>query len=267
MDYFFFSDVHGEYYDLMTALKESGYVGAAHQKLVSLGDNFDRGAYSKEMLIWLTDNMADEKLISVKGNHDCNLQALMSGHHKWNNKVDIYNGVLKTLGSFANKNFDETKFYTQPEIDQIFAEFSADIKMRLTFLFKESVWGIRNKDFFGVHGWIPNTKFMSRWEDAVWANTESIVAHPQWYLPANDNHVRFIVGHWYAGFLRQVEDKFYPNEHVSYVSGQPYFSRGGRIIALDGCVNVFHHVNIFVVHVDDNDTQNYFRLINDYNLD
>lgn len=249
MEYFFFSDIHGEFDDLMKALKESGFTGGDKQMLVSLGDNFDRGPKSKELLYWLSDQLIDEKLLSVRGNHDCNLNTLLTGKRAYDNKVDTYNGVLETLSSFADTPL-ECRDYTPIEIQSIIASISGETKMRFQFLFKESSWAVRNKNYIGVHGWFPGRAGLKTWEDAVWAKTDAIVAHPQWYLPHNPN-IKVIIGHWYTGYLKQIEDAMFPQDHVVFVPGKPFFSRTGRIIGLDGATNVFHHVNVFRIQVDD----------------
>lgn len=260
MEYFFFSDVHGEFDDLMTDLNKSGWTGADGQMLVDLGDNFDRGPKSKELLYWLSDQMVDEKLLSVKGNHDCDLESLIAGKRPYDNKVDTYNGELETLSSFCGYTL-ENRDYTSIEMQSIIAAIPGAIKMRLQFLFKGSSWGVRNKSYIGVHGWFPGRGGMKTWNDAVWAKTNAIVAHPQWYLPKDPN-LKVIIGHWYGGYLRQIEDTMFPSEHIIYVPGQPFFSRTGRIIGLDGAVNIFHHVNVLKIQTDDK-----FLLFNEEKID
>ena len=65
--YFVFSDVHGEYKALQDALNEAGYDRHnPNHKLISCGDNFDRGPESAKVYRFLRDN----KAICIRGNHD-----------------------------------------------------------------------------------------------------------------------------------------------------------------------------------------------------
>ena len=98
--YFVFSDVHGEYNALIKSLEEAGYErGNPKHKLVSLGDNFDRGPDSRKIYSFLTQNHA----ICVKGNHDVMFQEYlekgMDGEFVLFNI--LHNGLGETIKSFS----------------------------------------------------------------------------------------------------------------------------------------------------------------------
>lgn len=98
--YFVFSDVHGEYDALMESLELAGYnPNDETHKLVSLGDNFDRGPKSKPIFRFLRDS----KAICVKGNHDAMFQEYlekgMDGEFVLFNI--LHNGLAETISSFS----------------------------------------------------------------------------------------------------------------------------------------------------------------------
>ena len=75
MKYFFMSDVHGEYSKMIAALNEAGF-DKEKDVLVSLGDLFDRGSNSLEVLEYV---MSCPNRILIWGNHDLRLKELMYG--------------------------------------------------------------------------------------------------------------------------------------------------------------------------------------------
>ena len=96
MKYFFISDIHGEFNRMAEALRDAGF-NPSKDTIVSLGDPFDRGAQSYEVLQFL---MSCPNRILVWGNHDMRLKKLITGReHIASN--DYHNGVLQTLQSLC----------------------------------------------------------------------------------------------------------------------------------------------------------------------
>ena len=91
MKYFFISDVHGEYDKMISALAVSGF-DMEKDTLISLGDPFDRGPKSKDVLEFI---MACPHHIIVIGNHDWRLKQLLK-KPAYFNQYDIANGVPVT---------------------------------------------------------------------------------------------------------------------------------------------------------------------------
>jgi serine/threonine protein phosphatase 1 len=51
--YFIISDIHGHYNEMITALNNAGFNHNSNHILIVLGDMFDRGNQSKEVLEYL----------------------------------------------------------------------------------------------------------------------------------------------------------------------------------------------------------------------
>ena len=65
MKYFAFGDTHGYYDELMTSLQEAGYqIFNPDHCLIGLGDYFDRGSQSKEILEFL--NTVPRKVLLLR---------------------------------------------------------------------------------------------------------------------------------------------------------------------------------------------------------
>jgi len=100
MKYFVFSDVHGEYNKLISALKEAEYDASNENHcLVSLGDNFDRGEQSAQILEFL---VSSPRIHTLLGNHEVFLLDFMLEKNKEAYNFNyLHNGLSKTLKSLA----------------------------------------------------------------------------------------------------------------------------------------------------------------------
>ena len=107
--FFVISDVHGEFDDMANALQEAGFDrhNSSHV-LVTLGDMFDRGPKSRDIWAYLSDlkhneNRGGAHVISIKGNHDAMFQEYlekgMNGEFVLFNI--LHNGLADTIESFA----------------------------------------------------------------------------------------------------------------------------------------------------------------------
>lgn len=71
MKYFVFSDIHGCYNELIKSLEKSGYdCNNCNHKLVFLGDAFDKNKDDYKTYLFLKNNIKNNKLIWILGNHD-----------------------------------------------------------------------------------------------------------------------------------------------------------------------------------------------------
>lgn len=260
--YFVFSDVHGEYDALMRGLKEAGYDSNNPQhKLVSLGDNFDRGPDSRKIFTYLTQNHA----ICIKGNHDAMFQEYlekgMDGEFVLFNI--LHNGLGETIKSFTR--IKDNQF----DIDTL-------EKARNSFMDRQKVlqW-LQNMPIFyetdtlifvhaGINPDLPDWRLTDE-HYALWDIEDS-----NKYCPNVHNKI-IIFGHHHAFRVREnglsmgqddidIKDvelatNSYDelgNRHRSKVysfgntdENRPYVSNGK--IAIDGCTNLTKKVNILVV--------------------
>ena len=219
MRYLFVSDVHGEY-DKMIASLNAAKFNKDTDTLVCLGDMFDRGAQSREVLEFILDL---PHCIIVWGNHDLRLRDLVYGR-AFANSIDRDNGVLATIKSFIGQDTDfQSKSNSPSTLNVLLNIFKTDercgkIKRKLHEYFDRSIWGLEFKKLIAVHGWIPtdivgvyndipirnywndwrfwSTKDM--WEEATWVNgIEAVI------MDCGPSDKKMLVGHIHAWRVAQ----------------------------------------------------------------
>ncbi len=207
MKYFFISDVHGQYQKMKQALEDAGFHKDT-DTLISLGDLFDRGPASKEVLEFV---MSCPNRILVRGNHDSRLRELLLGHQY--TSADVSNGVLQTLCSFCQSN----SFYS---LHAGLLVFSTDQKYKDTYnllwrYFNELVDAVEFSDLIGTHGWVPRLSDWKaateeEWCEASWANTG------QQIYKGNFPSKNMIVGHWWAWLIAARYEKRYEEDDYQH---------------------------------------------------
>ena len=94
------SDIHSHFTPLKKALDEAGFdPNNENHWLISLGDAFDRGSESKEVLKFL---MNLERKVLIKGNHDILLKDLCEREFPYHH--DKSNGTCRTVIDFGYFN-------------------------------------------------------------------------------------------------------------------------------------------------------------------
>ena len=254
MKYFFVSDVHGQYDRLMTSLKAAQF-DLNKDTIVSLGDPFDRGEQSYEVLQFL---MSCPNRILVWGNHDHRLKRLITGIEAVRS-ADYHNGVLETMQSFCKDN----KNIRNIQLGIHLLKTDSDLEMRYRLLwqyFSECIWGIEFKDMIAVHGWVPGIVYdlnggkyeyilppdwreistAEDWYDASWAHTADRIA--QGLFPDK----KLLIGHWHAWRLRYRSIAEVP-EKINFGVYE-----ANNYIAIDGCSNAADGVvNVYVYETDE----------------
>lgn len=257
--YFVFSDVHGEYNALLEALEEAGYdKNNPKHKLVSCGDNFDRGPDSGKIYRFLKER----KAICVRGNHDDffieYLEKGMDGEFVLFNI--LHNGLGATIKSFTGLNDD---VFNVNNIDQARRHISSDVLKWL----KQMPLYFETSTFVFVHaGFNP---YIRDWKETdehymTWDIQDSHKTIP------NMNKI-CVIGHHHASKVRENgkaegagdydingasystnynPSGGYPVSHKIRAYGnkdenRPYIN--GNKIAIDGMTNLTGKVNVIVV--------------------
>ena len=246
MRYVFVSDIHGRYDKLAKALAEAQFAPET-DTLVCLGDIFDRGDQSWEVLQYI---MGLPNRILIWGNHDFRLRELMLG--KTVGGHDYSNGVLETMHSFC------PELKSMNSIDMIIYLFQTDDRYKTKYellwkYFNECVWAVEWDNLIATHGWVPhirkivNTKMgrvveekmiamngwpgatREQWYNASWAHTEWCIRDK--IFPDKP----LIVGHWHAWRLHCAFNGCdYHNAPFTTFVGE---FDGHKVICIDGCSN------------------------------
>ena len=145
--YFIISDIHGHYNEMIDSLKLNNYDknNNTHHLLV-LGDMFDRGNQSKEVLEYMYKLKLENKVSIVLGNHESFLIEFLDGNYSralFNMK---FNGFAKTLESLSGEKLT---------LEDDLYEVNFKIKEKYIYLYnflKSMPVFIEIKDYIFVHG-------------------------------------------------------------------------------------------------------------------
>ena len=235
MKYYFISDVHGQYDKMMSALEQAHFNKDA-DTIVSVGDPFDRGDKSLDVLKFL---MSCPNRILIWGNHDLRLKELALGKSSY--LYDYHNGVLQTLQSFC-ENYDLSHIEVAFDI----LENNRDTYMLLWQYFDECVFAAEWRELIVTHAWVPSSIYgysadpfwreadASTWIDATWSHTENLFKNGAFPDKA------LLVGHWHSWRLRGDADDL------------STFVFEDKLIAIDGCTNLPRGlVNVYVFETDE----------------
>ena len=251
MRYFFISDVHGNYEKMVAAL-EANHFNKEKDTLVSVGDPFDRGPKSKEVLEYI---MSCPNRILLWGNHDRRLYLLLNRSGYSYNYYDYQNGVLETLISFAgNRNEPIEECLRKLQKNKL-----------LTQYFNECCYAIEFDDLIATHAWLPfitkNCKFRTpkyewqymidpdwrdyspeRWYDALWSNSQNLAqlgVFPEKTL---------LIGHWHAWRFREKFDKVKMIDADENIIDSSTYTIADKLIAIDGCASYDRggQVNVYI---------------------
>lgn len=241
--YVFVSDVHGRFDKLTEALAGVNF-NKDTDTLVVLGDSFDRGDQSLEVLKYI---MSCPNRILIWGNHDFRLRELMLG--KVAGGHDYSNGVLETMHSFCPNHKNISTIDILVHIMQSSSEYEDTYRLLWRY-FSECVWAAEWADLIATHGWLPyERKIIGRkmgkieeevklfsdwrsadrdaWYNASWAHTE-LCCHYECYP-----NKPLIVGHWHAWRLHI----FFNNMPYHTAPFTTCIGADGKLIAIDGCSN------------------------------
>lgn len=234
MKYFVFSDIHGYYDELQRALHEEGYeVFNPDHCLIGVGDYFDRGSQSAELLEFFK---SVPRKILLQGNHDRFLLNVIN--RGFITPYDDVNGVSATLISLTgiDPRTDPNKAPLIPHIlrEKGLVEFITD----MPFYFKTT-------DYFFTHAWLPEyipfeAARCSDWLEAISMDTIRAMTDPNQNLlnTLKNTGRQLVVGHFYTILLRRnIKDDYDEDVHSIW--------RHNGVIALDGCVPLSRKVNIF----------------------
>lgn len=252
MKYFVVSDVHGYFDLLMETLESCGYDKSnPNHCLISLGDLFDRGDKSYEVLQFV-NSIPDKNKILVMGNHeDCLIDCIVREgfkSHDYHNKTDA------TVKEFYEKATGEEPSLAPQKLLNWLRTWEP-YKQYQNSTVNYAVIG----DKIFVHGWIPywirefsqlELTDYTDWYDARWDN-----GMRQWFYGVRIPGYTIFCGHIHTSFgnsryhHKGVEfidpDEDYEDSDVEVKEYfEPFIDDG--IVALDACTAYSGKMNCYV---------------------
>ena len=242
---FVFSDVHGCFDALRQSLKEAGYKSNDPDHiLVSLGDNFDRGAQSANIYKWLKERQC----ICIRGNHESFLlEALESG-------IDgeyvlfnfLRNGLDQTIQSFSHTNFNPT--VKPADIDNAIKYINRNYPDLKKWI-EDMPIVYQTKNYIFVHAGIHPFK---RVEQSVLDTDFCLWDIEYSHYPIDMTQKTVVIGHHHAFRVRakgEAEGYHESDLRLPWTGNidehRPV--RFGNKIAIDPCSNYTNKVNVLVI--------------------
>ena len=184
------ADVHSFYSSLIRALDEAGFFSDPKGKLVLLGDAFDRGEETLELMNFLLKLLREDRLIYIRGNHEDLLEDLVRllSTNSYKYMMDDFNRnrTTDTVISIANMYYDDEadclKYYGKDDWQYMDYEKVMLQPLITVELARESVYYKKLRTYLNYyetehyvfcHGWVPT--------DIVHANNkDKSVYNPNW---------------------------------------------------------------------------------------
>lgn len=239
---FVVSDIHSFFTPFKSALDDAGFnpEDKTHW-LIVLGDAFDRGDESEEVLHFL---MSLERKILVKGNHDTLLEDLCK--RKCPSGYDYHNGTKKTVddlgGATLNNSFDDCCQNTLNKTAR-YRELLVNYFETENYIFVHS-WIPLNHKGFGNYTYIQNWRDADdeEWQEAMWSNP---FYHAQDRL--NETGKTIVFGHWHCSLGHSLESHLQLSEFGKDACWEPYYNKEQGIIGIDRCTSHTGEVNVIVL--------------------
>lgn len=248
MRYFVFSDPHGDFEALITAITDMGYDPSNPQHiLVGCGDYFGRASKEKSdcVNIWnyLNSTHHTNRPVCLRGNHESIILDIVD--RDCLNSTDIYNGEHKTLASFINASEEQMKFDICLQHDAI----KQMNEVGFVDWLKGLPWYFETKNYLFVHGFVPMKYFVNGgdlsafgdydWYRASWSRVPDDISAVD-SLGCKQSKT-LVFGHWRAKDLRRkflllVDD-----------DGEIYVDKGRGLIGLDTTTVISHKVGCIVL--------------------
>lgn len=262
--FFVVSDIHGEYDALTKTLQEAGYNPDNEEHFfVAIGDSFDRGPRSRDIYRFFR-GLPSQRSKFVKGNHDLMFQEYlekgMDGEFVLFNI--LHNGLGATINSFGCLDM-ENLGASISILDDCHSYIQKEYPGLKKFIKDMPLWFETDHTVFVHAGLNPE---LSNWRetDEHYALWDIADAHKK--VPSCDKLIVF--GHYHTDQVaeqakREGDNKVYrlssaatsispgrANFSVRNYGNEDEFSAiylpNARKIAIDGCTNLTHKVNVLV---------------------
>ena len=228
MKLFVCSDIHGYYNEMIVALRNAGFEkNNPEHMLIVLGDCFDRGLQSRQVLKYLE---SIENKVIVKGNHETLL--LEACERGYPSSYDNDNGTTQTICDLGNF-----------EYDMDFQEACERTLKRVKPFIDSMVNYYETEHYVFVHGWISmmdnfRDASQEQWNDATWMCGPDMAMHG-----CNNTGKIIVCGHWNSSYLWHIEKGF--PEFGYGACYDPYFMDDA--IFIDTATAISRRVNVLVL--------------------
>lgn len=236
-------DVHGHFDEWMLSLSRAGFdPNNPQHRIIIVGDLFDRGRQSKQILEFINRDNIKNKIVFVKGNHE----ELIEDAIKRNDFLphDIHNGTMQTF-------YD---LYPDLYLSDYWDLKAIADSSGLTDYLNKCIDFFETDKYIFVHGWIPlnmrngRYKYNPDWRKATkqkWHQARWFSCLKAFQEKLFEPNKTIVCGHWHCSSLWHYDN---PNKYDEFGDKEkfdPYITED--IIALDACTAHSHKVNVVVI--------------------
>lgn len=245
--YFAFSDVHGNFTNLVIALEEAGFeYDNPNHILLGVGDYFDRGHESKEVYEFLVKFQKLDRGFYLMGNHDeffyAYLRGFDEGFYNFEN-----NGMWDTVKSFTGLKGGKENAY-------VLNEYARDLinqKYGVQNWLRGLPMGFTLDNYVFTHAGLKYDLSKDSWVQDTWAKTILFVEN---YFEQGDKI--YVFGHWHTFRLtgqlyKGHKSEKWTNAELDALTSEDFKTfKYKNFIGLDGCTNYSNLVNVLVIETD-----------------
>ncbi len=236
--YFIISDIHGHFNEMIRDLNNSKYnPNNDSHHLIVLGDLFDRGKQSREVLEYMCNLRIKNKVTIIMGNHENFLLEFLDGNYKKLQFNMQRNGFKNTLESLSGKPLT-----FQEDWDEINYIIKSKYINLYNFLTTQNLF-YEIDDYIFVHGGI-------KYNNGNWQNNEQ--RDFTWSRESNLERVPgkiVVAGHERVSQIRypkiDQEQLFLDNPNAFNI-----IRREGKIL-IDSYVEISKRINVLILELED----------------
>lgn len=234
--YYVISDIHGHYDEMIRDLYSRGYDESDNEHhLIVLGDMFDRGTQSKEVLEYLFNLYKNNSASIILGNHDSFLIEFLNGLFYKAEFNMRHNGTKKTLESLVGRSLT---------YDENWEEIRAEINGKYDFL-NDFLHGLplylEIGDYIFVHGGIKynNGDWMNNCQnDFIWSYEIELERVPDKIV---------VAGHHRVATIRYPRSK-YEELFIEHPEAFNILYEEGKIL-IDAFVEISKKINVLLLEL------------------
>ena len=276
MNIYVVSDIHGFYNELHRDLKKAKF-NENNDKLIVLGDMFDRGRESKEVYEYLKRLTDEDKAIVLHGNHEDFIIDFLEGKDCSFNYE--HNGFNETIDSFLEQTQSFFMFCMYCEKDSNLAVemygdrvkpllgdvFSVPIEVRFD-IFQDYAREYINNNYPDLLGWLKNLPYYYETDNYIFTHASIDGMCDDWHKPIYSKYSDWTPWQW----LTWDDGTFYEQEiintdktvvvghfYTDYIRDRYNLEKGNKSndilyankkIFLDSCVVVTKRLNVLKIN-------------------
>lgn len=270
------SDIHGHYKEMIKSLEEVNY-SENEDKLIVLGDLFDRGEESLEVYQYLKRLKEEDKAVILHGNHEDFIIDFLKGkdcsfnfrHNGFDKTIDSFLGQTNAwfmFNLYCSDSKDLAISIYGDRVKSIIEDYEA-VPIEIKFdVFQDYVREDINKNYPELLDWLESLQYYYETDNYIFTHASIDGSCEDWHNPTyskyedwspwkwltwdngsfyeqdiNNTDKTIVVGHFYTDYIR----KRYDLPFDSNLSNDILY--GEQKIFIDSCVPITRRLNVLQI--------------------